>query len=165
MNMDLIGELTSQLGTSEGQAKGLAGGLIGLVQSVVKDEVSEEAAQQLGSAVPEAKAWLKEGDTPEGIDDDGGGLGDLLGMGMGMLGASSSTSKLTAGVAKLIEKFGLEPRHAAIAAPLVAKFVESRIDPDLLAKVQPFLSVLGAGGDAGGAGGGGLGGLVGGLLG
>jgi len=161
--MDLIGALTSQLGTSEGKAKGLAGELLHLVQGAVKEEVSEEAAAELAAATPEAQQWRAEGETPAaGEAQAGGGFGDLLGAGMQMLGASGGTAGLVAGVAKLIEKFGLEPSHAAIAAPLVAKFIESKVDPGLMSKIAPVLGALAGGGGGAPSGGGGLlGGLFG----
>ena len=65
----------------------------------------------------------------------------------------------------MIQKFGLEPSHAAIAAPLITKFIESKVDPALLAKVQPMLALMGGGGGGQDGGGGGLGGMLGGLLG
>jgi len=156
--------LSSQLNMPEGQAKGLAGGLMGLVQGAIKEEVSPEDAQAMAQAVPEAQQWAKEGTTPD-ADDDGADLSDLLGMGMNMLGAGGGATGMVTGVAKLIEKFGLEPSHAAIAAPLVAQFLESKLDPSLLAKVQPVLAMLSGGGAAAGGDSGGLGGLLGGLLG
>lgn len=159
--MDLIGDLASQLNLPQGQAKGLAGGVLSLVQGALKDDGAEDDAKAFGDAVPEAAQWAAEGEVPGG-EDEGGGLGDLLGAGMSMLGASKGSAGLASGVAALIQKFGLEPSHAAIAAPLITKFIESKVDPALLAKVQPMLALMGGGEDGGG---GGLGGMLGGLLG
>lgn len=158
--MNLIESLSTQLNMPQGKAKGLAGGVMDLIQNAVKGEVSEETATAFGSSMPEVQQWKAEGEAPDG--DEGGGLGDLLGAGLSMLGSSSGSAGLVAGVASLIQKFGLEPSHAAIVAPLVTKFIESKLDPELLAKVQPILGMLGG---AQGAKDSGIGGMLGGLLG
>lgn len=161
--MDLLNELASATGLPAGQTKGLAGGLLGLVKNAVREEAGEDSAAALDAAIPEAEAWRSEGEAPPAAADDDGG-GGLLDMGLSMLGGMGGSGALVAGIAKLVERFGLEPSHAAMAAPLIAKFVESRVEPAHLQAIQPVLSMLsGAGGGDGGSDGGG--GLLGGLFG
>ncbi|MFY0574382.1 DUF2780 domain-containing protein [Cystobacter fuscus] len=54
--MDLIGQLSQQLGVDSNQAQGLAGSLLKLVQGTVKEKISPEAADQMGQSIPEMQA-------------------------------------------------------------------------------------------------------------
>lgn len=177
--MDLVKDLAGQLGMGEVQAKGLAGGLLGLVKAGVEQQMGSDAAEKLEASVPEMKQWQEEGDTPEGepgvtevlgglaggnlseIGDLTSVLGNLGGLG-GMLGGAAQTAGLAGAVGGFVERFGLDGNKAAMAGGMVAQFLESKLDPDMLGQLRPILALLsgGKGGD-----GGGLGGMLGGLLG
>ena len=51
--MDLIGQLSQQLGVNGTQAQGVAGSLLKLVQGTVREKLGPDAASQMGSAIPE----------------------------------------------------------------------------------------------------------------
>jgi hypothetical protein len=178
--MDLIGQLSSQLGVSSDQAQGLAGGLMGLV----KGAVGPEAAGQVAAAVPEAKGWEQSPAATQALGSDpssmlsgllggaagagGGGLGALLGSAGSLVGGQAGAAMQAAGGAAalsgLLSKFGLKAEHAAVMAPIAFSFLQSRLPPDLLSKVTAVLPMLGGGGSgapAGEAGGGALGALTG----
>ncbi|WNZ63302.1 DUF2780 domain-containing protein [Myxococcus sp. MxC21-1] len=51
--MDLIGQLSQQLGVNGTQAQGLAGSLLKRVQGTVQEKLGPDAANQMGQAIPE----------------------------------------------------------------------------------------------------------------
>ncbi|MEL6187411.1 MAG: hypothetical protein AAFU79_22555 [Myxococcota bacterium] len=177
----MVTSLAGQLGMGEVQAKGLAGGLLGIVKAGVEQQMGSEAAAKLEASVPEMKSWQDEGDTPEGqpgvhellgglaggnlgeLGDLGSVLGNLGGLG-GMLGGAAQTAGLAGAVGGLVEQFGLDGHKATMAGGIVAQFLESRLDPDMLGQLRPILALL-SGATSGGGDGGGLGGMLGGLLG
>lgn len=183
--MDLIGQLSQQLGIEEGQAKALAGGLLGGLEAQVQEKVGAGEAEEMRAAIPELGDWKAQAANMLGGGGDAGG-GDLMGALGGMLGgggggdglgglASAAAGMLGGGgapggsaggldvafVTSLLGKLNLNPTVAATVAPMVASFLKDRLPAgltDKLAMVAPFL-----GGSGGGAGG--LGGMLGGLLG
>ena len=183
--MDLIAQLAGTLGLEENQAQALAGTVIGGVQSAVADEDPEKAAQ-IGSAVPELGDWKSTAGSLLGGGDSGGsaagGLGGMLGGlaggggAAGLLGAAAGAfggqeAKDTVAVVGILNKFDVDAGKAAMVAPLILKFLKSRVDPGTLStilSVAPMLAgAVGGGGDDGGGDkpAGGLGGMLGGLLG
>ena len=186
--MDLIGQLTQQLGVNPQQAQGLAGSVLGLVQSTVKEKLGDGAASQMAQAVPEMQGW-QQAAQPAPAADDGGGLmgalGGLMGGGgsaggsggglggmLGALGGAASQAGEVAALVSLAQRFNIDASKATLVAPIVLNFLKSRLDPKLVGgilAVMPMLANLGGGGGntpgGGGAqGGGGLGGLLGGLI-
>lgn len=174
--MDLVAQLSSQLGLQPDAAKGLAGGLMGLVQNAV----GGQAGQDVAAAVPEAAGWQQQaGAAPAdsgglgamlgGVMGEGGaGLGSLLGSAGALVGGNAGAAMQAAGgaaaVSALLSKFGLGADKAAMIAPLLLTFLQSKLPPELLSKVTAALPMLtqALGGQQGGAGpGGGLGGLAG----
>lgn len=179
--MDLIAQLSSQLGVSPDQAQGLAGGLMGLV----KGAVGPEAAGQVAAAVPEAQGWEQAPGVSQAAGSDpasmlsgllgggggagGGGLGALLGSAGSLVGGQAGAAMQAAGGAAalsgLLSKFGLEARHATIIAPIAFSFLQSRLPPELLSKVTAVLPMLTGGGAASAPVGDGAGGALGALTG
>ena len=190
--MDLIGQLSQQLGMDSNQAQGLAGSLLKMVQGSVKEKMGPQAAEQLEQSIPEMQGWQRQAETPapppssgsEGLMGALGSLGGMLGgQGqapgaagggglMGALGGAVAHAGEVAGVVALLQRFNLDAGKAAMVAPLLLNFLKSRLDPKLVSGILaavPMLTQLGGGGqtpEGGGGtqGGGGLGGLLGGLI-
>ncbi|RKI31464.1 hypothetical protein D7Y27_37675 [Corallococcus sp. AB004] len=154
--MDLIGQLSQQLGVNGTQAQGLAGSLLKLVQGTVQEKVGPDAARQMDQAIPEMQGWQQQAEAPAA---DGGGL-------MGALGGAAAHAGEIAGVVAILQRFNLDASKATLVAPLLLNFLKSRLDPGLVGKVLAVMPML-AGGSGGGGpqGGGGLGGMLGGILG
>ncbi|QRO00461.1 DUF2780 domain-containing protein [Archangium violaceum] len=180
--MDLIGQLSQQLGVDSNQAQGLAGSLLKLVQGTVKEKLGAQAADQMGQAIPEMQGWEQQAPR-EGSGGGGllGGLGGLLGgQGqsgggggglMGALGGLGGQAGEVAGIVALLQRFNIDAGKASLVAPLLLNFLKSRLDPKLVSgilTVMPMLANLGGGGNTpeggGSQGGGGLGGILGGLI-
>ncbi|NPC84720.1 hypothetical protein HPC49_41705, partial [Pyxidicoccus fallax] len=86
--MDLIGQLSQQLGVNGTQAQGLAGSLLKLVQGTVKEKLGPDAADQMGRSIPEMDSWQQSAGAAAPQADAGGGglmgaLGGLMGGGQG----------------------------------------------------------------------------------
>ncbi|RKG71740.1 hypothetical protein D7V80_00095 [Corallococcus sp. CA054B] len=172
--MDLIGQLSQQLGVDGTQAQGLAGSLLKLVQGTVQEKVGPDAARQMDQAIPEMQGWQQQAQAPAG---DGGGLmgalGGMLGGGggggglMGALGGAAAHAGEVAGVVAILQRFNLDTSKATLVAPLLLNFLKSRLDPGLVGKILAVMPLLagGSGGGGGPQGGGGLGGMLGGILG
>ncbi|AFE04484.1 hypothetical protein COCOR_02109 [Corallococcus coralloides DSM 2259] len=174
--MDLIGQLSQQLGVDGTQAQGLAGSLLKLVQGTVQEKVGPDAARQMDQAIPEMQGWQQQAQAPAG--DGGGGLmgalgGMLGGAGggggglMGALGGAAAHAGEVAGVVAILQRFNLDTSKATLVAPLLLNFLKSRLDPGLVGKILAVMPLLagGSGGGGGPQGGGGLGGMLGGILG
>ncbi|NPC72457.1 hypothetical protein HPP05_22130 [Corallococcus exiguus] len=155
--MDLIGQLSQQLGVNGTQAQGLAGSLLKLVQGTVQEKVGPDAARQMDQAIPEMQGWQQQAEAPAA---DGGGL-------MGALGGAAAHAGEIAGVVAILQRFNLDTSKATLVAPLLLNFLKSRLDPGLVGKILAVMPLLagGAGGGSGPQGGGGLGGMLGGILG
>ncbi|WP_279635966.1 DUF2780 domain-containing protein [Corallococcus terminator] len=167
--MDLIGQLSQQLGVDGTQAQGLAGSLLKMVQGTVQEKVGPDAAKQMDQAIPEMQGWQQKAEAPAA---DGGGLmgalGGLMGGGgggglMGALGGAAAHAGEVAGVVAILQRFNLDAGKATLVAPLLLDFLKSRLDPGLVGKILAVAPMLAGGG--GSQGGGGLGGMLGGLLG
>ncbi len=184
--MDLIGQLSQQLGVNGTQAQGVAGSLLKLVQGTVKERLGPDAASQLGSAIPEMESWQQAAEpAPQPMPGAGGGLMGALGglvrgndggggggggggMGamLGAIGGAAAQAGEVAAVVSLLGRFNIDASKATLVAPLLLDFLKSRLDPGLISKILAVVPMLaGAGGNTPGGGGGGLGGLLGGLMG
>jgi hypothetical protein len=188
--MDLIGQLSQQLGVNGTQAQGVAGSLLKLVQSTVKEKLGPDAANQMGSAIPEMDSWqqaagpaaapqaeqggggglmgalggLMSGNDGGGGGGGGGGMGGML----GALGGAMAQAGEVAAVVSLLGRFNIDASKATLVAPLLLNFLKARLDPGLVSKilaVVPMLAGGGGGGNTPGGAGGGLGGMLGGLMG
>jgi hypothetical protein len=181
--MDLIGQLSQQLGVDSSQAQGLAGSLLKMVQHTVTDRVGPDAAAQMDRSIPEMQGWQQAAAPAEPSGGGGmmGALGGLLGGGgqgasgggglggmLGGLGGAVAQAGEVAGIVALLQRFNIDGGKAALVAPLLLNFLKSRLDPALLGRILPALPMLanlgGGGTPGGGAPGGGLGGMLGGLL-
>ncbi|RKI06589.1 hypothetical protein D7Y13_19935 [Corallococcus praedator] len=154
--MDLIGQLSQQLGVDGTQAQGLAGSLLKMVQGTVQEKVGPDAAKQMEQSIPEMQGWQQQAQA-QAPAADGGGL-------MGALGGAAAHAGEVAGVVAILQRFNLDAGKAALVAPLLLDFLKSRLDPGLVGKILAVAPML-AGGGSGPQGGGGLGGMLGGLLG
>lgn len=182
--MDLIGQLTQQLGVNPQQAQGLAGSVLGLVQGAVKEKLGDDAAGQVAQAVPELSGWQQAAQAQAPAGDAGGGLMGALGglMGgapsqgsaggglgglMGALGGAASQAGEIAALVSVAQRFNIDASKATLIAPIVLNFLKSRLDPGLVSKILAVVPMLAGGGGGSGTpgGGGGLGGVLGGLLG
>jgi hypothetical protein len=84
----------------------------------------------------------------------------------GQAGAAMQAAGGAAAISGLLSKFGIGTDKAALVAPMLFNFLQSKLSPDLLSKVTmalPFLSNL-TGGQGGTAGQGGVLGALTGLL-
>jgi hypothetical protein len=182
--MDLIGQLTQQLGVNPQQAQGLAGSVLGLVQGTVKEKLGDDAAGQVAQAVPEMKGWQQAAQAQAPSGEAGGGLmgalGGLMGGGsspggqgglggmLGSLGGAASHAGEVAALVSLAQRFNIDASKVTLIAPIVLNFLKSRLDPGLVSKILAVVPMLAGGSGGGGSGtpgGGGLGGVLGGLLG
>ncbi len=151
--MDLIANLSSQLGIDAGQAQGLAGTALGFIQRQVADKVGSQEASALENAVPELGSWGEKAAALGGGTAASSGGGGLLGMAAGLVGGGELGE-----LAGAASKLGLDASSVQKALPLITSFLESRLDAGTLSKILqavPFLK---------GGGGGGLAGALGGLL-
>lgn len=178
--MDLIGQLSQQLGVDSSQAQGLAGSLLKMVQHTVTDRVGPDAAAQMDQAIPEMQGWQQAAApaSPPGGGGMMGALGGMLGGGQGAsgggglggmlggLGGMAAQAGEVAGIVALLQRFNIDGGKATLVAPLLLNFLKSRLDPALLGRILPALPMLAnlGGGSGGTPGGGGLGGVLGGLL-
>jgi len=162
--MDLIQALTSQLGVDASQAQAIAGSTLGAVRGAVAEKAGPAKAAELDSAIPELPAWQAAATQALGGSGAGGMLGGAGGMLGGMLrGAGGATgaaaqAQQAAQLATLVSKLGLDPKMAAMIAPMVLSFLRERLPAGLLdtvLKAAPFLT------GGGSAKPGGLGGLLG----
>lgn len=175
--MDLIGQLSQQLGVDGTQAQGLAGSLLKLVQGTVQEKVGPDAAHQMEQAIPEMQGWQQQAAAQAPAGDGGGLMGALGGMLggagggggglMGALGGAAAHAGEVAGVVAILQRFNLDAGKATLVAPLLLNFLKSRLDPNLVGKILAVVPLLAGGSTGGGSpqGGGGLGGMLGGLLG
>ncbi|WP_224245044.1 DUF2780 domain-containing protein [Hyalangium gracile] len=178
--MDLIGQLSQQLGVNPQQAQGLAGSVLGLIQGTVKEKLGADAAGQVAGAVPELQGWQQAAQAQAPAADAGGGLmgalGGLMGGGsssgglggaLGALGGAVSQAGEVAALVSLAQRFNIDASKATLIAPIVLNFLKSRLDPGLVSKILAVVPMLAgaSGGGSGTPGGGGLGGALGGLLG
>lgn len=181
--MDLIGQLSQQLGVNGTQAQGVAGSLLKLVQGTVKEKLGPDAANQMGSAIPEMDSWQQAAPAPRtapgggglmgalgglvGGNDGGGGGGGGGGMGamLGALGGAAAQAGEVAAVVSLLGRFDIDASKASLVAPLLLNFLKSRLDPGLVGKILAVVPMLAGGGGNTPGGGGGLGGMLGGLMG
>ena len=184
--MDLIGQLSQQLGVNGTQAQGVAGSLLKLVQGAVQEKVGPDAANQMGQSIPEMDTWQQAASpaappTRQGSsgglmgalgglvagNDGGGGGGGGGGMGsmLGAIGGVAAQAGEVAAVVSLLGRFNIDGSKATLVAPLLLDFLKSRLDPGLVSKILAAVPMLTGGGGGNTPGGGGLGGMLGGLMG
>lgn len=165
--MDLIAQLSSQLGVDPTQAQALAGAVLGGVKDQVGEHVGTEAAQSLDAQVPELSTWQQQASqTLEQPKATGGLLGGLAGgLGGQLLGAvGGEEAKQVAQLGAILEQIGVDPGHVALVGPMVLAFLKERMSEEWVTRalaVAPLLSGAAKGGTSAAALGA-LGGLFGG---
>lgn len=154
--MQLIEQLSQQLGVDGDKAQALAGALLGSVQNAVTEKVSASAGEQVAAAVPELGAWKdKAGALLGGGGDEGGsGLGGMLGAlaggggggggGMGgMLGAlaggSDDKQEGGAGLGDMLGALAGGSGSSAGPAMLIAVLGKIGVDSDKASMIAPIV--------------------------
>ncbi len=117
--MELIDQLTKNLGVSETQAKGGAG----LLFKQAKEQMSGSDFSKISAAIPGLDKII--GAAPSGGGDMPGGLGDLGKMIPGLGGAAGGLGSL-AGLAGGFSKLGLDSGMIGKFLPIILSFVQSK---------------------------------------
>ncbi|MBF5046295.1 hypothetical protein FGE12_28015 [Aggregicoccus sp. 17bor-14] len=171
--MDLIGQLTQQLGLAPDTAQAASGSLFSLIQQ----HAPAGAFQQLLGAAPEVAGWMSRaqgaGAVPPASSGglgalgggSSGGLSGMLGAAAGSMlgGAGGGAATQMAALTGMLGRFGVSPEMAMKVLPLALQFVQSKLGPQgtqQLVSGMPLLQQLLQGGGAQGQGGG-LGGMLG----
>ncbi|MGF1511685.1 MAG: DUF2780 domain-containing protein [Myxococcota bacterium] len=162
--MEFIDELTQQLGIETPKAEALAGGMLGVVRNLVSEKLGQDQAARFESAVPELPAWQSQAEKAMGADAATGadsGLGGLLTSALSSLGGELGGAAGSAALlVPILGKLGIDESHIQMVIPVITRFLNQRLDSDLLGQLAQFLPFLtGASGD-----GDGLAGVLGGLL-
>jgi hypothetical protein len=162
--MDLIAQLSSQLGIPADAAKAVAGAAF----SGAEDALPEEHSTALHTKIPELTSWksaaaslLAGGAAAPAAaaqaSPAASGIGGLLGSSAmsslaGALGGESAQQQLA--VVGALSKLGIDPSKAALIGPLVLDFAKERLDEATLKQLVSALPMLtGEGGAAGAAAG------------
>jgi hypothetical protein len=120
--MELIDQLTKNLGVSETQAKGGAG----LLLQQAKEKLSGADFSKVSSAIPGIDSLIGAAPTGgSGALGGLGGLGDLGSMIPGLGGASGGLSSM-AGLAGGFSKLGLDMGMIGKFIPVILSFVQSK---------------------------------------
>jgi hypothetical protein len=113
--MELVSQLTQQLGITEDQAKGGAG----LIFGAAKEKLGGTDFAKLADAVPGMDSLL-------GAAPKSGGLGATLGGLASSLGGSASQLGGLAGLAGGFSKLGLDGGMIGKFIPVILSFVQSK---------------------------------------
>jgi len=105
---DLVGQLSTELGSTPEQAAGAAGALFG----VAKSRLQPDEFKQVSNAVPGMDALLLATPPPGGAKGTSGTLSQMAQTAGGLMTAASAFSKL-----------GLKPELVAKAVPILTSFV------------------------------------------
>jgi hypothetical protein len=123
---ELIDTLTRSLGISDTQAEGGTAVLL----KAAKDKLgAAEFDSQLGS-VPGLYDLMKKAPAT------GGGLGGLLG---GLAGAMGGNAGVIATVVGGFGKLGLKAEDAKKFAPIILGFLQSKVGPDVVSRLEKTL--------------------------
>ena len=113
--MELIQQLTQNLGVDENQAKGGAG----LIFKLAQEKLGDGEFAQLASAVPVISNLIGEAPQP------GGGIAGALGGLAGAMGGGSQLANMAA-LAGGFGQLGLNPAMASKFVPIILSFVQSQ---------------------------------------
>ncbi len=113
--MELIQQLTQNLGVDENQAKGGAG----LIFKLAQEKLGDSEFAQLASAVPAVSNLIGEAPQP------GGGIAGALGSLAGAMGGGSQLANMAA-LAGGFSQLGLNPSIASKFIPIILSFVQSQ---------------------------------------
>ena len=114
--MELIQQLTQNLGVDESQAKGGAG----LIFKMAQEQLGDGEFAQLASAVPAVSSLI--GEAPAGGKGLAGAIGGLAGAMGGGGGQLANMAALAGGFTQL----GLNPGMVSKFAPIILSFVQSK---------------------------------------
>ena len=133
-----------------------------MLEGQVSQKLGAAEASELRASIPELGSWKGEAESlaarpPSGLLQAAGGL---LGA-AGLVGSSSGLD--VAAMIQLAAKAGVPATTAESLLPLLLQFLQSRLSPELLAKVSRIVPALKSAG--GGGNGGGLLGALSGILG
>jgi hypothetical protein len=124
---ELIDSLTQSLGISGAQAEGGAAVLL----KAAKDKLgAAEFDSQLGG-LPGLGELLKKAPAT-----GGGGLGGMLG---GLAGALGGNAALISTVLGGFGKLGLKPEDAKKFVPIILGFLQTKVGPDVVSKLEKTL--------------------------
>ena len=113
--MELIQQLTQNLGVDENQAKGGAG----LIFKLAQEKLNDGEFAQLASAVPAVSNLIGEAPQP------GGGIAGALGGLAGAVGGGGQLANMAA-LAGGFGQLGLNPSMASKFVPIILSFVQSK---------------------------------------
>ena len=143
--MDIIGNLSSQLGLDPKNAQALVGSLLGGVQEQVKQNVGGAEASEFASAIPELGNWQNIAKEVLGGDDvketgsdglfgllGGGGAGGLLGAAASMLGGQKAGGFDIGQLIGLLGKFDLNADNASNIGEQIVEFLKERLSAALM---------------------------------
>jgi hypothetical protein len=123
---ELIDQLTKSLGITGSQAEGGAAVLF----KAAKDKLGPAEFDSLLGSVPGLNEVMKKAPAP------GGGLGGLLG---GLAGAVGGNAGLIATVVSGFGKLGLKPEDAKKFVPVILGFLQTKVGPDVVSKLEKTL--------------------------
>lgn len=123
---ELIDMLTKNLGVNTAQAEGGAGVLF----KAARDKLGGAEFDQLLGGLPGL------GDLMKKAPSSGGGIGGLLG---GLAGAVGGNAGLIATVLQGFGRLGLNAEHAKKFVPVILEFLETRVGPDVVSKLEKTL--------------------------
>lgn len=113
--MELIEQLTQNLGINENQAKGGAG----LIFKLAQEKLGDGEFSQLASVVPAVSNLIGEAPQP------GGGLASALGGLAGAMGGGGQLANMAA-LAGGFGQLGLNPAMVSQFVPIILSFVQDR---------------------------------------
>jgi hypothetical protein len=125
---ELVDMLTRNLGVNASQAEGGAGVLFKAAQEKLG---AAEFGKLLGG-VPGLSDLMKKAPAPGG----GGGLGGLLG---GIAGAMGGNAALISTILGGFGKLGLSADDAKKFVPVILQFLQTKVGPDVVKKLQDTL--------------------------
>jgi hypothetical protein len=123
---ELVDLLSKNLGVSGAQAEGGAAVLF----KAAKDKLGAPEFDRLLSGVPGLPDLMKKAPAA------GGGLGGMLG---GLAGALGGNAALIGTIVSGFGKLGLTTDHAKKFVPVILEFLESKVGPDVVSKLEKTL--------------------------
>jgi hypothetical protein len=123
---ELIDQLTKSLGVNGAQAEGGAAVLF----KAARDKLGGDEFGKLLGGVPGLSDLMKKAPAA------GGGLGGMLG---GLAGAMGGNAGLIATVVGGFSKLGLKPDDAKKFVPVIMGFLQSKVGPDVVSKLEKTL--------------------------
>ena len=124
---ELIDMLTKDLGVSGAQAEGG----VGVLFKAAKDKMGAAEFDALLGNVPGLSDLIKKAPAA-----GGGGLSGMLG---GLAGAIGGNAALITTIVSGFAKLGLTADHAKKFAPVILQFLQTKVGPDVVSKLEKTL--------------------------